>query len=329
MRKKIWVVTVLCIIFMALFIALHSAQAATTQTYPTRPLEIICPYTAGSPTDILARLIANIGPKYFGQPVVVVNKPGAASTLAAADVISSKPDGYKVFLGSQAFFATTLRSQKVPFQKDDLVPLANFAEYRMGLMVKGDSPFKTFDDLANYGKKNPGQLKWAHVGRGVTHHMSGLLVFRRAGIQTIDVPYKGGPEAVAALIGGHVDAASLTWGAVLENVRAGRIRVLMFYADKRYKDQPEIPSALELGFGDAVIPGLFGLYVHKDTPDSVKKTLMDLCRKIYDDPEFKKGMDNIGEEPRFGGPEFVKEQIKKMEDVGIPILKDLGMYVGK
>ena len=324
MSNKICTLTVVLI-----SVVLLSAQSAEAQTYPTRPLEVICPYTPGSSSDIATRLIADIGPKYFGQPIVVVNKPGAGGSIAAAEVISSKPDGYKVFGGYQVFFATTIRTQKVPFNPFDLVPLANFVELKLGMEVKADSPFKTFDDVLSYGRKNPGQLKWCHPGRGITLHMSALIIFKKAGIQTIDIPYKGPSEALAALLGGHVDVGSIGYGPVSDQVRAGKVRFLMFYTDKRYSDQPNVPTALELGYPDAVLPTFFGLYVHKDTAENIRKTLTDVCKKIYDDPEFKKGIEKLGEQPKFGGPEFIKEAIKKQEEIGIPILKEIGLYVGQ
>ena len=99
--------------------------------------------------------------------------------------------------------------------------------------------------------------------------------------------------------------------------------------DKRYKDYPNVPTAAELGYPDAVLPTYVGLYIHKNTQENIKKTLLDVCKKIYDDPEFKKGIEGLGEEPKWGGPEFIKEGIKKQEEIGIPILKELGMVVGK
>jgi len=123
MRVKIIILAAVFLAFVNPFV-----RSASTADYPSKPLEIVCPYTPGSSMDILARLIAEIGPKYFGQPMIVINKPGAAGALAAADVISAKPDGYKVVELAQVFFATTTKTQKVPFDPDDLIPLANFME---------------------------------------------------------------------------------------------------------------------------------------------------------------------------------------------------------
>ena len=320
-----------CALILAFAAAtLFFAQPATAAlAYPRQPLEIISPYMPGASIDTLGRIVADIAPKYFGQPVVVVSKPGAAGSLAAADVIASKPDGYKLLVSAQVFFATTIRTQKIPFDANDLVPLANFMEMRLVLCVKADSPLKTFNDLLDYARKNPGQLRWSHAGRGITPHMSGMIIFKKAGVQTVDVPYKGGAEALAAILGGHVDVGSSVYGVVSDQVKAGKVRLLMFYTDKRYKDYPNVPTAAELGYPDAVLPTYVGLYVHKNTPETIKKTLMDTCRKIYDDPKLKRGIEMIGEEPKWGGPDFIRESIKKQQEIGIPVLKEIGLYVEK
>lgn len=303
--------------------------AGIAADYPAKPLEIICPWTPGSSTDVSARILAEVGSKYFGQPMVVVNKPGAAGAIAAADVISSRPDGYKALWGSHAFFAMTIMTQKVPFKADDLVPLANFLELRQGLVVKSDSSFKTFQDLLDFARKHQGRLKWSHSGRGLVLHLSPLLMFKKAGVSTIDVPYKGTPEAFAALLGGHVDAGSLSYASVVEQVKAGKLRFLMFYAENRFKDQPDVPTSVELGFADATLPTFFGLYIHKDTPEPIRKALAAVAKKICEDPGFRNSIERLGEQPRYGGSEFLQEAIKKQKNMAAPMLKELGLYAAK
>jgi len=305
-------------------------QIATAADYPTKAIEIVCPYTPGSSMDIMSRIIADLAPKYLKQSVVVTNKPGAAGSLAAADVISSKPDGYKLVALTNFFFATTIKTQKVPFEQNDLVPIANFMEYKLGMIVKGDSPWKTLGDLLDYAKKNPGKLKWAHTGRGITLHLNGLIIFRKAGVETIDAPYKGSPEKLAALLGGHVDASTMVYGAVKDHVKTGKVRYLVFFSDRRFSDPSDVPSAVELGFPEAAkLVTYIGLYAHKNTPEDVKKVLIEAFKKTYEDPEFKKGIEKMGDEPRFEGPEFMKESIKRGEEIGVPLIKELGLYVGK
>jgi len=298
--------------------------------YPTKPVEILCPYNPGSTMDLLSRLIADVSRKYLRQPVVVNNKPGAGGTLAAADVISAKPDGYKLIPLASNYFAVTVKMQKIPFDPNDLVPVANFTEYKLGMLVKGDSPWKTFADLLDYGKKNPGKLRWSHPSKGSPLNMNPLLIFRKVGIQAIEVPYTGAAEELAALLGGHLDAASMTYAGLTDHLKAGTIRYLIFFGDRRYSKLPNVPCALELGFPEAAkLQTFVGLYAHKNTPEEIKKILLDSFKKTYDDPEFQKGCEKYEYEPRFGGPEFLREEIRKCAEVGIPLLKELGLYVGK
>lgn len=262
--------------------------------------------------------------------MVVVNKPGAGGSIAAADVISSKPDGYKLVTLTNFFFATTIKTQKAPFEQNDLIPIANFMQYKNGFVVKGDSPWKTFRDLLDYGKKNPGTLRWGHQGRGITTHMNGLLIFKKTDIHAIDVPYKGTAEVLTALLGGHVDLGTIPYGPIKDHLKRGTLKYLVFFSDRRYTDQPDVPCAVELGFADVGKLMTFGgLYAHKNTPEDIRRILLDVFTKTLMDPELKKGIQNLGDEPRFEGPEFMKESIKKGEEVGIPIIKELGLYVEK
>jgi len=307
-----------------------SVEFSNGQAYPTKPIEIINPYTPGSPTDITARLIADIAPKYLGQPLVVVNRPGAGGSVGAAEVISSKPDGYKLFHTTNFFFAMTTKTQKIPFDPGQLTPLANFRQLVEGLCVKSDSPWKTFNDLVDYGKKNPGKLSWAHTGRGALGHIAILLLLRRAGVETTDIPYKGTPEKVTALLGGHIDASSMTYGAVRDHVKSGKVRFLAFVCDRRYSGElSNVPTAVDLGFPDvARLSSFAGFYIHKDTPGAIQKTLFDAFKKTYEDPKFKQGIEELGDLPRFEGPEVMKESIKRGEEMAVPILKELKLYVG-
>jgi tripartite-type tricarboxylate transporter receptor subunit TctC len=261
---------------------------------------------------------------------VVVNKAGAGGSVAAADVIGSKPDGYKLMITTNFFFATTTKTQKVPFDPTYLTPLVNIKENIDGLCVRGDSPWKTFNDLVAYAKKNPNKLTWAHTGRGIVSHIAVLLLFRKAGVETIDVPYKGTPEKATALLGGHVDASGMTLGAVKDLVEAGKVRFLTFISDRRLHDLPNVPTVVELGYPELGKMTVFsGFYVHRDTPEAIRKILTEAFKKTCDEPDFKKKMIDLGEVPRFEGPETIKEAIKKGEEMAVPILKELGLYVAQ
>jgi len=326
MGKRVSILVFLIVFSSGAFVTYSDAKE-----YPTRPVDLICSLSPGTSTDLMSRVAAEMAQKQLGQPFVVVNKPGAGGSLAAAEVIASKPDGYKLLVTFNSFFGTTAKTQKAPFDPNDLVPIGNMFQFKLGMFVKNDSPWKTFNDLLEYGKKNPGKLRWNHTGRGTTEHMSALLIFRKAGIEGIDIPSRGGgAEKLAQLLGGHVDASCGTYGTNKDQVTAGKIRYLIFFNDRRFKDPSNVPSATELGFPEATkFSVLVGLYAHKDTPENVKKTLIEVFKKIFQDPEFEKKIESLGEEPKYGGPEFLKEANRKLEEAGVPILKELGLYVGK
>jgi tripartite-type tricarboxylate transporter receptor subunit TctC len=321
----------LCLLsFSVFFVVFIATQIAFGADYPTKPIEILSPYAPGAAADSATRLAAEIASKYLGQRIVVVNRVGAGGSIAASEVITSKPDGYKLANLSNIFFATTSKTQNIPFDPKDLVPIANIVELRIGIFVRADSPYKTLGDLLNYAKKNPGKVTWAHGGRGLSTHINATLLFRKAGVETVDVPQKSGAELVTALLGGHVDAVLPGYGTVRDHIAAGKVRPLVFFSDHRYPDMPDVPSATELGFPEsAKFRTLFGIYAHKDTPVKIRETLTEAFKKASENLDLKKGIEKLGDDPRYGGPEFMNEAIRNAETLGVPIIKELGLYVGK
>jgi tripartite-type tricarboxylate transporter receptor subunit TctC len=323
MDKKIFM-----LIGVTISLCLILTPYSHAQDYPTKPIELYSGYTPGSTYDITARLIAEITSKYVGQPIVVVNKPGAAGSVAASEIINSKPDGYKFIMLPSTFLALTVKTQKVSFDPNHLIPIASLAEIKSGFFVKGDSPWKTFADLISYAKKNPGKLSWTHAGRGTILHISTTAIFKKAGVEAIEIPSKGSPEMTAAILGGHIDAASGPYSAQKESVRAGKVKYLVFYSDHRYTDPPNVPCAVDVGFPEVGrFSSLGGLYIHKDTPEKIIRILFNALKKAYEDQGFKNGIANLGEEARFETAEFNKEYIKKAEEIGVPLLKSMGLYV--
>ncbi len=325
MYRKLSVLTVATISLIGVLI-----QPVSAVDFPTRPLEIVSGYTAGSTIDLTARVMADLAKKYISQPVVVVDKAGAVGSLAALEVVNARPYGYKLLAATTLYFALTSKTQKLMFDPTILVPIAGFMEYTDGLVVKGDSPWKTLDELIAYGKKNPGKIRWSHIGRGTKPFLSAYLIFRKAGIETIDIPQKGTPEAISAVLGGHAEVVSAPFGPSLEHIKAGRLRALVNFSDRRYSTLPQVPSSIELGFQEpGKLIAIGSLFTHKEAPEESKKILSDTFKKVFDDPEYKNRFDKIGEEFRAVGPDVIRAIIKNAEEVGVPLLKELGLYVEK
>jgi len=325
MRRRAFV-----LILSMLFVGTIFIRPIQGKEYPAQPIEIYCPFSPGTSSDATSRLVAAIAGKHLSQPMVVVNKAGAGGSLVAAEIIRSKPDGYKLAMLANIFFAITAHTLKITFDPSDLIPITNFMEYKLGFVVSTNSPWKTLADVLDYGRNNPGKIRWAHAGRGTSLFMNGLFILRKAGVEAVDVPYTSTPDVQGALLGGHLELSASPYGGYRGLLRAGKVKFLVMFNDRRYSDPSDVPSAPEVGFPEAAkLPTVIGLYAHRNTPPEIIKKLSDVFKKVYGDPEFKIGLEKWGEEPRFGGPEFMKEAIKRCEEVGVPMLKEFGLYVGK
>jgi tripartite-type tricarboxylate transporter receptor subunit TctC len=319
----------LVLVFVAISLLAVSVQYSHGQKYPTKPIEILVGFSAGSDLTLMTRFVAETAEKYLGQPIVVINKPGAGATIAAADVIRSKPDGYKFMCIDNTFWVTTCNTQKVPFDPNDLVPLANFIQHKMGVFVKSDSPFKTYDDVVEYARKHPGELTWGFSYMGLLPSITTRIILENAGVTIKEMVYRGGDtEKIPALLGGHLDVSGHGFLAIKEQLRAGKVRCLLVNADMRVKEVPDVPNVVDIGATELKgINTYIGFGIHKDTPEEIKRTLFEALKKTAEDPEFRERFENYGFVLKFEGPEFVMESVKRGKEVIIPVLKKYGLYV--
>jgi len=271
-------------IAVAALIALVSG-AAYSQGFPNRAITLICPWPAGGSTDTHLRKFAEIASRHLGQPIIVENKPGAGGMLGPSGMAAiAKPDGYTL---SQL----PLGAFRIPhMQKVDWDPLRDFTYiigltgYTFGVVVKADSPFKTFQDMIDYARANPGKLSYASTGIGTSPHLLVEEAANKAGVRFLHVPYKGNADATAALMGGHVMAQSDATGWA-RHVEAGTFRLLVTFGEQRTRWNA--PTAKESGI-DLVSYSPYGIVGPKGMDPQVVKTLHDAFRKTLDDPEHMK-----------------------------------------
>ena len=264
--------------------ALCAAQHAWAQAFPAKPVTLVCPWPPGGSTDTHLRQFAAIAAKHLGQNVVVENRPGASGMLGPVAVSRMAPDGYNLSqLPVSAF--------RVPhIQKVDWDPLKDFTYiigitgYTFGVVVKADSQFKTFKDLIEYARANPGKMSFGSTGTGTSPHLLMEEVGMKTGVQFLHVPFKGNADSTQALMGGHVMAQSdaTGWG---RHVDAGAFRLLVTFGEKRTKWNA--PTAKELGI-DIVSYSPYGIVGPKGMDPKVTKLLHDAFRKTLDDPEHLK-----------------------------------------
>jgi tripartite-type tricarboxylate transporter receptor subunit TctC len=270
---------------LALAGSLLLAAAAHAQQFPSKPVTLIVPWPAGGSTDIYFRKLGEITARHLGQPLVIENRPGGSGMNGPATMAkTAKPDGYTISqLAITAF--------RVPhMQKVDWDPITDFtyiiglAGYTFGIVVKADSPFKTFQDLLAYARATPGKLSYATPGTGTSLHLAMEEIAAKAGVQFLHVPFKGYGDGAIALMGGHVmvQVDSTGWA---KQVDAGAQRLLATLGDKRTRWNA--PTVKELGV-DTVSNSPFGLVGPKGMPRDVVKVLHDAFKKSLDDPEYLK-----------------------------------------
>ena len=266
-------------------VGLAFALVAQAQQFPSKPVTLIVPWPAGGSTDIYFRKLGEITQRHLGQTLVIENRPGGSGMNGPATMAkTAKPDGYTI---SQL----TISAFRVPhMQKVDWDPIKDFtyiiglAGYTFGVVVRADSPFKTFQDLLDYARANPGKLSYATPGTGTSLHLAMEEVAAKAGVQLLHVPFKGYADGAIALMGGHVmvQVDSTGWA---KQVDSGAQRLLATLGDKRTRWNA--PTVKELGV-DTVSNSPFGLVGPKGMPREVVKVLHDAFRKSLEDPEYLK-----------------------------------------
>jgi len=267
-----------------------TAMATAAQDFPTRPITVIVPWPAGGSTDTHLRKLGEIATRYLGQPIIVENRPGAGGMLGPAGMASNaRPDGYTL---SQL----TVSAFRQPYiQKVDWDPLRDFtyiigiSGYTFGVVVKADSPIKSFNEFLAYGKANPGKLSYGSTGNGTSPHLLMEEVAAKTGVQLLHVPFKGNADSTQALMGGHVMAQSdaTGWGKFVD---AGTFRLLVTFGEQRARWGA--PTAKELGY-DVVSYSPYGIVGPKGMDPKVVKILHDVFKKAIDDPDHQKVLQQL------------------------------------
>lgn len=312
----------------ALFLAAGPFSAFAQAAFPSKPITLIIPFTAGGPTDVQYRAIANAMGKQLKQPVVVVNQPGAAGTLGPANLArSAAPDGYTL----SAIAASLYRLPHIqPVSYDvikDFTYIFGASEYLFGLAVSAESPHKTLREFVAAAKAKPGQISVGAISQGSSGHLALVRWSKLAGFQPNFIPYKGGSEIIQAILGGHLDALSESgWGPM---VQQGKMRVLAVYGEKRSLQFPTVPTMKELGW-DVTVRSVSGVVGPKGMDPAVVRTLHDAFRAAMDDPDVKRTLESAGqtavnmdtaEYTRFVATQFEAEKrgVDEMKAAGVKL----------
>jgi tripartite-type tricarboxylate transporter receptor subunit TctC len=304
--------------------ALFAAGAAAAADYPAKPIQLVVPYSAGGSTDLLARAVAQVAPKHFPQPLVVVNKAGGGAIPGRLDVVRSAPDGYTLLFGYGGGEDTV-----VPFQRQlpydvlkDFDPICRLSIHSIVLAVPASSPIKTLADLVKAAKEK-GSLTAAVSTKGASVDITFQLFGKAAGVKVISVPGSGGSDAITRLVGGHTDFGGGHPSEVLPHIKAGRLRPLAVALEQRDASIPDVPTFREQGFDVVTAGSVKGIAAPKNTPKPVVAYLEKKCKEISVDPEFTKIMKDIGQPVNYQGADEYRVWFKGAYDQFGSLLKTL------
>jgi tripartite-type tricarboxylate transporter receptor subunit TctC len=255
--------------------------------YPERPLTILTGYPAGGMVDIVVRALSEGLKKKFTKGVGIISRPGGGGSLAVAELVQAKPDGYTLILAPLSTLVIHPQLNDLPYKTpDDYEPIINVVSFYSLVTVKADAPWKTIQELVAAAKANPGKLRMGSPGEGTSSHLNFEEMKRLSGANFTHVPFSGWGESSPALLGGHIEALMAQPGEVKPLVDGGKLRVLMVSQTKRHPAFPDAPTAKELGWGDTPSGAWFVFVAPKGTPGAVQKYIHDTVKTAMDDPQF-------------------------------------------
>ena len=274
------------------------AQPTAPETWPTKPLRIVVPFTAASATDITARLVAERLARQFGQNLVVENRPGAGGTIGIAVVARAEPDGYTILVHSSSYTVTPTTYPNAPYDTlrdlSGITPLANLPNVLVISPAKG---IRSVKELVATAKAKPGTLNYASAGAGSATQLNAERFRLGAGFTATHVPFKGTPEALTEVLSGRVDIYFCPVIAVLPFIKEGKLLALAAGSTKRSSALPDVPTTLEAGIPNSDYNFWVGMFVPNKTPRAIKDKLYENTLRALTTPDTKERMDKLGAEP--------------------------------
>ncbi len=311
------------IVWIAVFMALSAFAMA--ENYPSKPIHLIVPFPAGSSADVNARQVGQILSTRMGQQVVIENRPGAGGNIAAASVAKAAPDGYTILYITGHMIAVNPHIVKNPgFDSlNDFVPIIIVGRAPALLVVSSNSPIRSVKDLLATAKKNPGKLSYATSGDGSPQHIMGEKLRQLAGVDIVQIPYKGETPALQDLMGGHIDMCFGFVAGTISFVRDGKLRVLATTSEKRLAAFPDYPTLAESGVPGFAEATLNGYVAPRGTRPAIVNKLNDEIRaalKILADEIAKRGSEIIA-----GTPQEAATMLKAEHERYGKLVKALGI----
>lgn len=301
------------------------SDSANAQSYPDKPIRIVVPFTAGSPNDVVARVLAPRLSARLGQPVIIDNRPGGSTTIGVKSVLASERDGYTLLeMSSPTLFLGSLVNENVTFDPlKDLAPISTIGSTALVMVLTPDLPVSSVQQLVAYANAHPGAVNIGY-GRGTLPNLSSELFKVVTGANIASIPYRGGAQVVADMLGGRIQINMGSPATLLPLIRDRRLNALAVTSPVRMPDLPEVPTMIESGFPKVIGTNHWAVLGPAGMPEAVIKKLNGEINEILKSPEFQASLRKIGAEPMGGSPEDFARLIADEFKIWAPIVKATG-----
>jgi len=304
-------------------VCVFSFMSIASAEYPTKPIKLIINFSPGGTSDFQARILAEKVEKVLGQPIVAVNKMGAGGTIGVSEVSRAKPDGYTIGTCNMPALCIIPQMRDLPYDPfKSFTHICQALPYEYAVLVRPNAPWKTWEDLVNDIKKNPGTVTYGSVGTGTTNHLTMARIGKTLGLNWIHVPFKGGTRETAALLGGHVPIINNTKVSVVSAIRAGKIRVLMVTSKNKWSFAPDAPTMLEKGF-DFHQESYMSIIAPAGMPEEARQKLEDAFKAAVADEEVVKKSAKMYLAPEFATGKNYSAKVDRLYSEWGAILKEL------
>lgn len=311
--------------FLALAASLVTS-AAVAQAWPTKPITFVMPYAAGGPTDVVTRKVAQRMSESIGQPIVVVNAPGASTMIGAERVARALPDGYTFLVGSVTTFSNNpLIYKNIRYKIDDFVPVSMMAYTPYPLIVNPALPIKNFAEFVEYARTRSKNLLNATTGVGATNQLLGQILAEEIGTSFVDVPYKGTGPTLLAVMAGEVDMAFDSINTATPAHRSGKVRVLAVTSERRSAALPDVPTFAELGHPRMIASFWYGLFAPARTPATIVNKMNAELNAALRADDIRSQLEASGLTVDPGTPDELAQVIKRDARAWGPIIRSLGI----
>jgi tripartite-type tricarboxylate transporter receptor subunit TctC len=302
------------------------ATAAQAETWPSRLIKATIPFGAGSATDVVPRLVFDRLSVELGQPIVVENRAGAGGTVGAAAIAKSEPDGYSILAHSSALTIAPAIFPNLTYDATkDLSSILMIGSSANVMIVPNARPWKTIQDFIADAKAKPGSISFGSVGIGSAVHISAEKFRLAAGIEATHVPYRGGSEVIADILGGRIDLYFCPLATALPLIKEGQVKALVVSTNKRVADLPEVPTPAEIGLKNADSKIWFGVFVPAKTPRDIVERLHAAGEKVLSDPVMQESLKKLGVEPMPLGPKDMDDLVARETAANLELIKAAGI----